>query len=147
ALGLAHALDRGLLHHDLKPANLLIVARTPGPRKPTAQPCKKQTGLGAGALLKIQNLGLSFICQHKRRTGIHDSLADTLIGTPDFIAPELSRQGRRPDIRAEMYSLGCCFYYQLAGRVPFPGGSPADKLRRHQLEDPAPLETIRSDVP
>jgi serine/threonine protein kinase len=149
ALGLQHAHERGLLHHDLRPANLLIAARHPGPlRLRLLQAGKKRTALGAGALVKIANLGLTLICQHKRRTKFQGSLAgDQFIGTPDFIAPELGREGRQPDYRSQLYSLGCCLYYQLAGRVPFPGGSGADKLRRHQLEDPAPLETLRQDVP
>jgi serine/threonine-protein kinase len=149
AEGLQHAFERGLLHHDLKPSNLLIVARGQGPaRVKQTLPGKRRTAIGAGALLKINNMGLTIIRQHKRRTKIHGSSSGELtIGTPDFLAPELTQEGRKPDVRSELYSLGCCLYYQLAGCVPFPGGSVADKLRRHQLEEPAPLDKLRGGVP
>ena len=63
-----------------------------------------------------------------------DDLASTLtqdggvMGTPDFIAPEQARNSHTADIRADLYSLGCTLYYLLAGDVPFPGGTPTEKL-------------------
>jgi hypothetical protein len=70
-----------------------------------------------------------------------------LIGTPDYLAPEQALDFHGADIRADIYSLGCTFYYLLTGQPPFPGGMLAQKLLRHQQEEPAPLAQVRSDVP
>src|SRR5207244_659694 len=71
----------------------------------------------------------------------------TVMGTPDYIAPEQARDSHTADIRADIYSLGCTFYYLLAGKVPFPGGSLTEKLLKHQLNEPLPLEQQRPDIP
>ncbi|MGH7172546.1 MAG: hypothetical protein ACRELG_19885, partial [Gemmataceae bacterium] len=53
----------------------------------------------------------------------------------------------RADIRSDLYSLGCTFYYLLTGQAPFPGGTALEKLIRHSAEEPAPLADCRADVP
>src|SRR5262249_32860905 len=70
-----------------------------------------------------------------------------VVGTPDYLAPEQARDPRAVDIRADLYSLGCTLYHLLAGRPPFHGGSPAEKLIKHRDIDPPPLEAIRPDLP
>src|SRR5207244_442390 len=66
---------------------------------------------------------------------------------PDFLAPEQARNSRAVDIRADLYSLGCTFYFLLAGRVPFRATSVAEVLVKHQLEEPVSLEEVRPDAP
>ena len=73
--------------------------------------------------------------------------AGALLGTPDFIAPEQARDARNVDIRADIYSLGCTFYYILTGKPPFPGGTDVQKLIRHQTEKPYPIEELRPGIP
>src|SRR5262249_40360600 len=51
------------------------------------------------------------------------------------------------DIRSDLYSLGCTFFYLLTGQVPFPGGTALEKLVRHASEDTTPIEQLRADVP
>ena len=51
------------------------------------------------------------------------------------------------DIRSDLYSLGCTFYYLLTGEVPFPGGNTVDKLIRHNREMARPIEELRPDLP
>jgi len=51
------------------------------------------------------------------------------------------------DIRADLYSLGCTFYYLLTGRVPFPAEGVVDKMLKHHTEEPVPIEQLRPDVP
>ena len=62
------------------------------------------------------------------------------MGTPDYLSPEQSRSLHKTDIRSDLYSLGCTFYFLLTGQVPFPGGTPLDKLIRHATERPRPVE-------
>src|SRR5262249_35845458 len=69
------------------------------------------------------------------------------MGTPDYIAPEQARDAHRADIRADLYSLGCTFYYLLSGRVPFPGGTLTEKLLKHQMDEAPPLSQLRPEVP
>ena len=69
------------------------------------------------------------------------------MGTLDYIAPEQAMDSHRVDIRADLYSLGCTFYYLLTGHVPFPGGEALAKLLKHRTEEPRPLEQLRPDVP
>src|SRR5262249_53097155 len=51
------------------------------------------------------------------------------------------------DIRSDLYSLGCTFYFALAGHVPFPEGNDLEKLVKHLLYQAPPLNTVRRDVP
>jgi serine/threonine-protein kinase len=127
ALGLQHAHEKGLVHRDVKPSNLL---------------------LGADGVVKVLDLGLA----HLEQTGEDDSASalteeGTVMGTFDYIAPEQATDARAVDTRADLYSLGCTLYHLLTGRVPFPGGKPLDKLYRHSFEEPAALEGLRPDVP
>jgi formylglycine-generating enzyme required for sulfatase activity/tRNA A-37 threonylcarbamoyl transferase component Bud32 len=127
ALGVQHAHERGLVHRDIKPSNLM---------------------LAAGGLVKVLDLGLARL----RPTGEGD-LAGTLteegavIGTPYYLAPEQAVNPRGADIRADLYSLGCTFYFLLTGQAPFEGSALTEILIKHQLEEPKPLEALRPDVP
>src|SRR5262249_56216706 len=71
----------------------------------------------------------------------------TLLGTPDYVAPEQARDPRCADIRADIYSLGCTLYHLLAGRPPFPTGTPLQKVLAHQECSPPALAAVRGDVP
>jgi WD40 repeat protein len=69
------------------------------------------------------------------------------MGTPDYVAPEQALNSRQADIRSDLYSLGCTFYHLLSGQPPFPGGTLTEKLLKHQLEQPMPVERFRPEVP
>jgi WD40 repeat protein len=126
ALGLQHAHERGMIHRDIKPANLLL---TPGRQ------------------LKILDFGLArFVSEAGGGPGTITAFG-VVIGTPDYMAPEQASQARRADIRADIYALGCTFYYLLTGQAPFPGGTALEKLLLHQHQQPAPLAQVRADVP
>jgi serine/threonine protein kinase len=127
AQGLQHAFERGVLHHDLRPENLVLTKPRPG-----------VTGLG---LIKVANLGLTTLYQNPR-------LARAGAAAPalDYQPPERAA-GQPEDVRSGLYSLGCTLHFLLTRQPPFPGGTPADKARRHRDEAPAPLRTLRPDVP
>jgi serine/threonine-protein kinase len=110
--------DRGLVHRDVKPANLIQVAREP-------------------FHVKLIDLGLACLLQAN----------DELCGTPDYMAPERGATDGGLDPRSDFYSLGCTFYQLLTGQVPFPGGSGASKLVRHRLDVPIPVCVVRPEVP
>jgi eukaryotic-like serine/threonine-protein kinase len=137
ALGLQHAYEHRLVHRDIKPANLMVsVVRGTNPEAPERQ-----------LHVKILDFGLAQL--HRRRKGpAEDPEAGRhpITGTPDFMSPEQARNRDMVDIRSDLYSLGCTFYYLLTGHVPFPGGSMLDKLIRHHSELPAPPEKLRPRI-
>jgi uncharacterized protein (TIGR03067 family) len=71
----------------------------------------------------------------------------TVMGTPDYIAPEQAQDAHLADIRADIYSLGCTFYDLLAGHAPFPEGTVVAKVLAHMERSPRPLTELRPDVP
>ena len=125
ALGLQHAHEKGLTHRDIKPANLLV---------------------DKAGVVKISDLGLVLIEDPETAESAGRLTKEGLtVGTPDYVAPEQVRNPRAADVRADIYSLGCTFYYLLTGEVPFPGGTPTEKMLRHAREVvPAPS---RPDLP
>jgi serine/threonine protein kinase len=69
-----------------------------------------------------------------------------LIGTADYLAPEQARDATLVDIRADIYSLGCVFYYLLTGEPPFSAPSLMQKLMQHRDEPPPSVQAKRPDV-
>jgi CheY-like chemotaxis protein len=146
ALGLQHAHERGLVHRDVKPRNLMRAA---------------------DGRIKILDFGLAHYVSERalglvRRDDVDRDLADTIyaarlsdrltaayaaMGTADYVAPEEVLDARQADIRADVYSLGATLYHLLAGRVPFPDRSLMDKLQAHLDREPAPLTDVCPDVP
>jgi serine/threonine protein kinase len=135
ALGLQHASERGIVHRDIKPHNLLL----------NGEPGASATG----GTIKILDMGLARFRpgQGEEESGSALTGIGAVVGTPDYIAPEQSLESHEVDIRADLYSLGCTFYFLLTGQPPFSGGTGIAKLLRHQLEEPTPVTSLRSDVP
>ena len=71
----------------------------------------------------------------------------TTVGTVDYMAPEQARDSRATSIQSDIYSLGCTFYYLLAGVPPFPGGDITDKLTRHARAPAPDIRDLRPDIP
>jgi hypothetical protein len=145
AAGLQHAFDRGMVHRDIKPHNLM---RTPqgqvkildfGLARFVRETAPAGTGKEVAPIESTESTTLG------PRGGLTD--AEALMGTADFIAPEQANDPRQADIRADIYSLGCTLYYLLTGHGPFPEGSALDKLAAHRERRPAPLSKLRGDVP
>lgn len=105
----------GLVHRDVKPANVLFD--------------------GAGRA-KLADLGLA------RRTALQRTqltLEGAILGTPAYIAPEQVEHGERVDARADLYSTGVMLHQLIAGRLPFEGRDVLDFLRAHVAQAPPPL--------
>jgi serine/threonine-protein kinase len=144
ALGLQHAHEHGMIHRDVKPANLLV-SRPGGAAKghSTLLPRPYAQALQWG-VVKILDMGLARLQDGEDRSGgTMLTQIGSVMGTPDFISPEQARCSHTADIRSDLYGLGCTFYFLLTGQAPFPKGTLTEKLLKHQLEEPEPLEQVR----
>jgi serine/threonine protein kinase/WD40 repeat protein len=120
ALGLQHAHERGMVHRDVKPDNLI--------RTPEGQ-------------VKVLDFGLAAL---RGESGGDLTEENTVMGTPDYMAPEQAEDARSADIRADVYSLGCTLYYLLTGSVPYPAPTAMLKILAHREQ---PLPSIRQARP
>lgn len=116
AAALAAVHDAGLVHADVKPANLL---------------------LDASGSLVLADFGL---CRSPGTWPWPRS------GSLDYMAPEQSESGRRVDGRADLYALGCTWYHLLAGQAPFGSGSHADALLAHRCDPRPDIRHLRPEV-
>jgi serine/threonine protein kinase len=125
ALALQHAHERGMVHRDVKPSNLML----------TPEGCVKLLDLGL-ARLDTELASPTFA-------------PPAVVGTIDYIAPEQLQDSRTVDIRADLYSLGGTLYYLLTGQPPLQGAAQSNLAKqRARLRDPAPdVRDRRSDVP
>jgi serine/threonine-protein kinase len=145
ALGLQHAHEKGMVHRDIKPANLMVTrASAASHTQPLA------SAWPVPLLVKILDFGLARLQFTDDTSPNGDEFVTregTVIGTPEFMAPEQATNSRYADIRSDIYSLGCTFYFLLAGRPPFVGHSAFEILARHLNDAPRSLEVVRPEVP
>jgi serine/threonine protein kinase len=137
AQGLQYAHRKGMVHRDIKPANILVQPDEEGDDGPGTA---KLTDFG---LARLQESG----GRSDSELGTILTKPNTVMGTPDYIAPEQARSLHKADIRSDLYSLGCTFYFLLTGQVPFPGGQSLEKLVRHASEEIPSVELMRPGVP
>ena len=129
ALSAAHA--AGLVHRDVKPANVLLDI--------------------ADGRAKLTDFGLARGTDFGLARGAEPGAAATaeragLCGTPEYMAPEQADRPDRADPRSDVYSLGCTLYECLTGVPPF-RGPVADVLARHAAEEPVPPRRLAAGVP
>jgi serine/threonine-protein kinase len=136
ALALGHAHEKGMVHRDIKPANLLLAGLT-----------AEAPPRGVPVLVKVVDFGLARLHQTSKEGTLMLQNDKAFVGTPDFVSPEQARNMHAVDIRSDLYSLGCTFYYALTARRPFHGTTLLEVLVRHLEDHPEPLETCRPDVP
>jgi serine/threonine-protein kinase len=147
AEGLQCVHENGLVHRDIKPSNLLVrdLADAVGRRqRPGAEPGSKPWGT-----VKILDLGLARLRRplDNSLTGGLTTNSPVMMGTLDYMAPEQALDFHTVDIRADIYSLGCTFYYLLTGQAPFAGGTPAHIILAHQQKPPVSIQHLRRDLP
>jgi serine/threonine-protein kinase len=145
AIGLQHAHEHNLVHRDIKPVNLflthpVVLRRSLAERAPKS----------AAPLIKILDWGLASLCNGE---GKEDPLSPknqqcaSIIGTADYLAPEQALHPDEVDIRGDIYSLGCTFYFLLTGCVPFNGATVMQKILQHQKAEAPPIEKVNRGVP
>jgi hypothetical protein len=128
ALGLQHAYEKGMVHRDIKPQNLML-----------ARQGKKHT-------VKILDFGLAKPAREEQ-VDLRLTTPGQILGTPDFMAPEQTEDAARADIRADLYSLGCTLYFLLIGRPPFQANNWVAMVMAHHSGPATPLHQVRKDVP
>ena len=127
AIGLQQAHQAGLVHRDVKPANLML----------------DRTGT-----IKLLDLGLARFFDPARSDNLTQQIdASCIIGTADYIAPEQVMDSSSADIRADIYSLGYTMYFLLTRTLPAGTGAAMRKLLWHQTRDPEPVRNLRPEVP
>ncbi len=134
--GLQHLHEKRMVHRDLKPANLMLTPHT--------------TDSTLAATVKILDIGLGrelFDEESGSTQDMHLTAEGTVLGTPDYLAPEQARDARGADIRADIYSLGCVLYHLLAGRPPFSEKNVMATMVKHATEQPTPISQLATGVP
>jgi serine/threonine-protein kinase len=122
ARALQHAHRRGLIHRDVKPANIILTPEL---------------------VAKLADLGMA------RETGdleLARAEKGMTIGTPFYIAPEQIRGQEDIDIRADIYSLGATLYHMVTGQPPFPGNKVEPVLEAHLKKELTPPDHIKTDL-
>ncbi len=122
ASALAEAHQRGLVHRDVKPANVLLTS---------------------SGVVKVTDFGIATAVDDDQPTLTAEG---KVVGTAAYLAPE-QLQGRTADPRVDVYSLGIVLYECLVGRPPFDGDTPTATATARLTQDVVPPRQLRADVP
>jgi serine/threonine protein kinase len=120
-----YAHNKGIIHRDIKPSNVMLLS---------------------DGSIKLLDFGLA------RYVNSQTNMTATgqFMGTVDYVSPEQALDTRNVDHRADIYSLGCTFYFLLTGRAPFDGAaydSIVSKILAHTEETAVPIHSINPSVP
>jgi len=124
ALAVVH--QGGIVHRDIKPSN-----------------CFRLRVAGNPDFIKVLDFGIAKVFAGPAAPGAPQSTTGTLLGTPEYMAPELPR-GQRPDARVDIYALGVLMYKLLTGSAPFSGEVYMAVLASHMFD---PVEPPRQRAP
>ncbi len=124
ALAAAH--ERGIVHRDIKPGNILI---------------------SRSGEVKLSDLGLATVMNRNGPACESPVSASARVGTINYVAPEMVGTSQLPDARSDIYSLGATMYHALTGRPPFEGDSIWEIIERQTKFSPAWPCSIAPDLP
>jgi serine/threonine protein kinase len=113
-----------MVHRDIKPANLLVDRE---------------------GVVKVLDMGLAKFTSESR--AVPAILAEHVLGTADYLAPEQAVNSQSVDRRADIYALGCTLYFLLTGHPPFVVGTSLERMTAHRQDEPASLLVDRPDTP
>jgi serine/threonine-protein kinase len=119
---LAHAHQRGLIHRDVKPKNILLTPQ---------------------GVAKLTDLGLARATDDKEAA---ESEAGKAYGTPYYISPEQVRGDVDIDYRADIYSLGATMYHLVTGKPPFDGETPSAVMHKHLKQPLVPADHVNTSL-
>lgn len=125
--GMAYAHDKGLIHRDLKPGNIMLV-KTPG---------------GSDAV-KIIDFGIAKMLRENHKTSTITTAGD-MLGSPAYMSPEQCG-GVQLDSRSDIYSLGCVMYEAITGLLPFRSDSPIGTIMMQVNESAQTFAHVRPDL-
>ena len=124
ASALAHAHEKGVVHRDMKPSNIMLT-----------------TGDSGSWFAKIVDFGIAKVQSGSVRETVNLTASGDVVGSPNYMSPEQCL-GLSLDHRSDIYSLGCVMCEVLTGKPPFPGLNPIQTIARHLNEPP---ETLRAN--
>ncbi|ACL63492.1 serine/threonine protein kinase [Anaeromyxobacter dehalogenans 2CP-1] len=122
---LAEAHESGVVHRDMKPANVMLMQARPGED-----------------FAKVLDFGIAKL---RDEAGGATTGAGAVVGTPSCLAPEQARGGP-VDARADLYAMGCLLYELVSGRPPFTAASPVAVITAHLHDAPPPLREVAPGV-
>jgi len=126
-LGMAHA--QGIVHRDMKPANLMLVADPVAP---------------GGERVKVLDFGIAKLTDD---SGGMKTATNQVLGTPAYMSPEQCAGAGRVDAQTDVYALGCVLYELLSGMTPFVAEGAGQLIGMHLFQEPPLLTLVAPHVP
>ena len=116
---LEHAHEKGIVHRDIKPQNIMILK---------------------DGTIKVADFGIAAL------ESAQEKKSDQTVGSVHYIAPEQAR-GEQPDPRSDIYSLGVVMYEMLTGKMPYDGDTAEQVARKHIVGNAVPPQELNPDIP